>query len=144
MQLEQQVISLDQARRLNELGFKRDSYYRYMYYWYTCPPYWWFENRKDTALEWRYLICESSYVNSICDWTDDFAAYTVSELMDILPDWIDWYRITIVKDLPRYIVSYSMELEWWYIEKHITKSTNLAIALWDMLLYLLENNLLSK
>lgn len=75
-------------------------------------------------------------------WAWSFWAYSVSELMDALPyELYDWeYTLRIFKILDMYSVWYGSR------EKpiHIINNENLAEALSDMLIRLIENNLLPQ
>lgn len=69
MKLEDQVVSLDLAKRLKELGVKQDSYFYYE--WYSDHAY--------------QLNCLCSDVPLNCK---QIAAFTVAELGEMFPDFI--------------------------------------------------------
>lgn len=133
MQLQEQVITKQQSEKLKALWFNSDSLY-----WYT-------KQREDLELKEWYL--------SGCRYFDSMSAYTASELMDILPetiyddedgwdDEIHWkpHDLLVYKDEWKYYIQYAnSDREENYNTIH---NTNLTQALWDMLIYLLENNLL--
>jgi len=127
MQLQDQVISLEQAKKLKELWFSKLCWFHYMKQ---------DDNEFDieTAYDW---IPVAMYWD-----TETYPAYTASELMDILPDTIEhkdyWNcKLNIVKRWAWYDVKYSSDL-WW----HVFSALKLTIALGETLIYLLENNLL--
>ena len=113
MQLQEQCISLQQAKKIKELWFKADSCYARFY--------------NPISKEWEVYRREW-FMTAM--WT---YAYTASELMDMFPPLFWWYSLEVHKGEKEYRVSYK--------RRYITNK-NLAIALWDMLIYLLENNLL--
>lgn len=139
MQLQDQVISLEQARKLQQL-------------WITKP----------SILKWGKLETEKEFIARYPrNWIwEEIPAYTASELMDILPDrinkpyiqrvwWSAWqqynsyYNLEVHKWDGKYLVWYTYT-DWderTQIEEEVG-NTNLAQALWDMLIYLIENNLL--
>lgn len=124
MELKEQVITLEQAKRLHELGFKREYLYRHI------KPAWF-----DAHIE---RVMELWYVKS---WAVEYSypAYTASELMEILPHYIKNGKVLqVTKWRSCYIVTYGGECD----EAYITKDGNLACALWNTLIRLLENNLL--
>lgn len=121
MQLQDQVISLEQAKKLKELWFERDSLFTFSKPWLV---YWVYRN--DEIRHPQHL--------------SDYRAYTASELMDILPEYIDDMFIYVGKVDWYYFVLYNNIVN--KVLCNAIKKTNLAQALWDMLIYLLENNLL--
>lgn len=71
MRLEDQVISLDIAKKLKEIGLKQESYYVWRYY----------QNEIElTTLKAVKIFNKYSH--------DSYPAYTLSELLDILPSTI--------------------------------------------------------
>lgn len=134
MNLEQQLTPLPQARRLDELGFKGESYY-----WHNHSYNTW----EEVAWDWSKPYIPMDFWD-VEDWQirdgESFPAYSVPELMDALPYVIkeDWY-LTIEKTIDGYIVSYVARYgdgECEYIS-----STNLAEALSDMMIRLIEQGL---
>jgi len=137
MELKEQVISLEQAEKLNELWFSKQSIFE----WHTI----W-----DLPFTILYNpLQRSTYPDSVAT---RYTAYTSSELMDILPAYISPFELHIIKLLwweepDEYQVSYIR----WYSEEendcsyksdYQFQNKNLTTALWDMLIYLLENNLM--
>lgn len=134
MKLEQQLTPFPQARRLDELGFKGESHYRYMQF-----SYWEFEDIEDVPFEWKYCISESTYVNSVCDWTDDFAAYSVPELMDALPAWTEVYKIPKTYDGNQYnVVSDDYEDAQWLAPELAEALSKYIICLIEQGLYIVN------
>ncbi len=72
MKLEDQVCSLELAKKLKELGVKQESYWYWHFYSMlsdTNPP------------SWQLVSC-------VTDKKDKYSAFTVAELGEILPKWI--------------------------------------------------------
>lgn len=121
MELQDQVISLQQAKKLKELWFKKKSYLIRFF------------DRDGDECIWTKI--DSQFYSGS---TKKYPAYTISELMDILPRHI---KITSED----YIEWMDKEFRWYNVtldEKSLYIQKNLTHALWDMLIYLLENNLL--
>jgi hypothetical protein len=74
MNLESQVVSLDLAKRLKELGVKQDSTFDWVlgdkpdFYLWLMPPF----NRENLK-----------------GWKEQYSAFTVAELGEMLPIWHD-------------------------------------------------------
>jgi len=150
MKLEDQVCSLDLAKRLKELGVKQESYF----YW------------SEVTGEWKVIAYDAYWgIDGKGRFTGDdllkdllsdeseqiVSAFTVAELLEILPPRIvkgeHPYLLYLRKDnLYMYSVQYLNwgrpddhgvhVLEGWDIEK------GAANSLAKMLIYLIENNLL--
>lgn len=88
MQLEKQVVSLELAKKLKELGFKQES----LFYWHS--------NCGEDFLV-SYKSVKREYPNTF---NHSISAYTVAELGEMLP---------ISSDIPSKI----SENEWHYFEK---------------------------
>ncbi len=69
MKLEQQVVSLELAKRLKELGVKQDSLHEWIYHWRNGKEYHWS----------LYPTDEDDKVN------ERASAFTVAELGEMLP-----------------------------------------------------------
>lgn len=119
MNLIDQVITLEQAKKLVELWFDWDNLF-----WHY----------KDMILDGNALDEWAETYLSV--YKDAIPAYTASELMDILPDKFLDYYLTITKWKELYYISYKKFKEF----HHRVIWNNLVQALWDMLIYLLENN----
>jgi hypothetical protein len=130
MKLEQQVCSLELARKLKELGVKQES----LFYWFTSIK------GQDTLLCFEAkLPTEYSY-----DFEKDCSAYTVAELGEMLP-WLfdridDNWILKISKTFSEWKVSYIGQ---WQNGSTTEFSHNLADAMAKMLIYLLENKLIT-
>ncbi len=139
MKLEDQVISLDLAKRMKELGFVQES----LWYWQEGTHY----------TTYVCNIVSSGISNSNkeawCGNREDYSAYTVAELGEMLPTpLLEKYHFTCSK--------YGSEWECWfekwnnngYCERAVQKdimnqyATTEADARAKMLIYLKENNLL--
>lgn len=126
MELNEICISLDQARKLKKLGFERDS----LYYYWICTLYWdelMKIETKEYFWNWNnYLI---------------YPAYTASEIIELFPEQINFsnicsYILNINKYDDKYYIRYENNDEWFLIS---ISYSNLAQALWDMLIYLVSN-----
>lgn len=75
MKLEDQVVSLELAKKLKELGVQQDSYFMYF------PIY---DHHSGTAevIEWR-LVCEKNEIHG----SEIISAFTVAELGEMLKDY---------------------------------------------------------
>lgn len=140
MKLENQVVSLELAKKLKELGFKQESLF-----YYSSPAYY----PKGHALEYKnktqdLLFQPNSLPSGGC------SAYTSLELGYILPDSIsykendlDW-QLCISKN----VFKEGCEWDVSYLEprKNIDfisyNDKNLSNAMAKMLIYLKENNLI--
>ena len=122
MEIKEQVISPEQARKLWELWFSRDGYFEHIFNYHSVK----YQYTRMSPKEWD-IDTE--------DMKLEIPAYTVSEIMEYLPHniWKDMLRIEKVNtdDWVFYFINY-----WHNIE---IVSENLAQALWDMLIYLIEN-----
>lgn len=125
MNLEQQVVSLELAKKMKELGFEQDSLFAYY-----NNPYHGYVGAKQ--LLWEYKEEGYSQKEFCC------FAYTVAELGEMLP--ASYYSI------------YFKFAKTWYCDKAMdeqpncnydnTKSETEADARAKMLIYLKENNLI--
>jgi hypothetical protein len=115
MQPKNQVTTLEQSKKIDELWFKRESYF-----------------------VWRD-ITNNPLLDVYNEYTPEvhpiYKAYTVSELMEYIKPYHLWNHLIIWKHNKVYTVWY------WYITSEFLKENkNLAQALWDMLIYLIENH----
>lgn len=135
MKLEQQVVSLELAQKMKELGFKQESLYYYSEL--SLKP--------NGATHWQ--LGDFKFYTS----NNHASAYTVAELGEMLPDNIKvdgnsyWYeeRKTHISDGEIYYIVY-------YKFEHPTKGDVIAFngnteadARAKMLIYLVENNLMT-
>ena len=127
MQLSEQVITLEQAKKLKELWFDKHSLWKIEDEYETIYQVW-----RDYKRDWYRANDDTS------DWWEWYNAYTVSELMDILPVEVKGMILQIKKFRDdSYAVWYFAP---WYCSADYKE--NLAQALWDTLIYLIENDLL--
>ena len=118
MKLENQVVSLDLAKRLKEVGVKQES----LFVWYTNP---W---QHKTGLEIRKKAEENLLVGH----ADYCAAFTVAELGEMLPE-DESFRIKHTTG----------ECNIWRDDEVFSGDTE-TDARAKMLIYLLENKLISN
>jgi hypothetical protein len=130
MKLEQQVCSLELAKKLKELGVKQESYF----YWED-----WEDERHiahymvDTGDFEQYERVKSKYPNIV-------SAFTVAELGEMLPNMLfDKFFLSITRIGTTWIIQYSFGLD---IEAHAQADTE-ADARAKCLVYLLENKLIT-
>lgn len=132
LSLEQQMCSLEYAKKLKELGVKQQS----LFYWYS----------KDIDKD-SYGICYTKGVG-LKDARVDYSAFTVAELGELLPMEIQikntkyWYATgKTYKDDKYYLeheVSYGDSFTCFRLERGNTE----ANARSKMLIYLIENNIM--
>lgn len=119
MRLEDQVCSLEIARRLKELGVKQESYF--FYEWYS-----------DRATR---LTCK-------CEWihiqTTKISAFTVAELGEMLPD-----KFTTYRDSCKFRGAWTDKASDLVGKLYVTSDTE-ADARAKMLIYLIENGLIKE
>lgn len=125
MNIEQQVCSLELAKRLKELGVKQES----LFYWFRNIGLRFYPAQKETIKHFNLKYSTS--------------AYTVAELGEMLPVKINEYDLFIKK------FCYDNKVEWsiGYNGNHILCSCNTdteANARAKMLIYLLENKLIEE
>lgn len=131
MQLEQQVVSLDLAKRLKELGVKQESYF------------WWTDD-EDSALG-RMVVMTFRDINS-------YSAFTVAELGEMLGDSQLWKQ-----ESQSFVRTFKANGLWWCelapgsentpaplspAKERCVEETE-ADARAKMLVYLLENKLIT-
>lgn len=137
MKLENQVVSLELAKKLKELGVRQESFFK------------WGNVYIDGQYHWSlYVPPEYNKVPNPSLWVHGISAFTVAELGEMLPDFIteehlytyQQYRNWSDRKKPKHGVSY------WFMgreELHFTDADTEADARAKMLVYLLENNLIS-
>ena len=129
MQLSDQVITLEQAQKLKELWFEIESIFQIYNPNWNIPTPWSIEY----SIWWDYMLSNLE----LSELFEKYPAYTVSELMEYLPSYIWDYCIGVFKDDIQYCCHYVE------VEKNTTlyqsRNDNLSQALWDILIYLIEN-----
>ena len=153
MKLEGMVTTYEQSKRIQELGFTKES----MYYWFPTNSLVWFSKTEPYTLL-TFPLAEEDLALAT-------GSYTAEELAQILPHEIfkdkHKYLLNITRATEAWIVSYSY---WdsdeeesvpmsWIVKKLdgtvvftslVFKRPTLAQAMGDMLIYLLEHGLLPK
>lgn len=123
MKLEQQVCSLELAKKLKELGVKQES----LFYWYSLINSWRIDNKKSNE--------------------SDISAFTVAELGEMLPSQIKYMGYVY-----EFVMTKNWTKKGWYAnyEKLENKVRGMiegvdteADARAKMLIYLLENKLIT-
>lgn len=129
MKLEQQVTSLEISKRLKELGVKQESYFQ------------WYELYGDN--NWTLAPLNKSGNNTV-------SAFTVAELGEMLPDYVATDHLYSLQQTRNWTVVAERKLRYhisyWFLGKEILHSIDddsEANARGKMLIYLLENNLLT-
>jgi hypothetical protein len=118
MIIEQQVCSLELAKRLKELGVKQES----LFYWQFFPGHNFIIHDKDKSNHYE---------------TETYSAFTVAELGEMLPDWNESVK-RAYKDWVCIIRNKNTDINW-----HSFGETE-ANARSKMLIYLLENGLIKN
>lgn len=126
MEIENQVVSIELAKKLKELGVKQDSYFDWGDWGHKNPI--------------EYQIFHGS-IRPGEPITRIASAFTVAELLDIAPASTSILKRTDIetKTKPRYYVE---TFEHYRYDEDCDE--NPANALAKMLIYLLENNLIEK
>ena len=124
MKLEDQVCSLELAKKLKELGVKQESLF-----------YWWFV-RNDMGDD--VFVSDTKPVNG----TEYWSAFTVAELGEMLPVRINGGRRKYrIDGLPVWFCNYAHKSN---NHMHSISADTEADARAAMLVYLLENNLITN
>lgn len=138
MTIEQQVVSLDIAKRLKELGVKQESYFE----WYLYPVN---VHGDAPTLLMKKSEAKRRFTNDHC------SAFTVTELGEMLPCLVEkqkQFDLRIEKsDTGNWLIEYSR----WFADCdddeerliHLEVATTEADARGKMLIYLLENKLIT-
>src|ERR1700691_6411923 len=131
MKLSDQVCSLEQSKRLDELGVKRESLFFYQNNTY---------NDGEECIELMINECRNNYGENVIDNSEcenennqKYPAYTVAELGEMLPPWtssdklknLNWLCITIDKNSE---------------DNYSASSLKEANARAKLLIYLIEND----
>lgn len=137
MKLENQVISLEHAKKLKALGVKQESLW------------WWEEDLECDYVDYRLIYKTKLYYKN----RDIYSAYTVAELGELLPDKIIkdhiWINGKVMEKDRRYFLNSGKRGKEHHIKyipdagrefKHLFSYTE-ASARAKMLIYLLENKL---
>lgn len=121
------VITLDQAKRLVELGFKQDS------------MIFWFEFKRETCLIFKDTeeFLDRDYLTELKGY---YPAYHVGELLEILPNEIDNGEGNYFLTKQGQVRGYRTVTDQWLIQ--IQGSRTEAEAFGQILIYLLENKIL--
>ena len=160
MELMFQVISLDLAKKLNELGVKQES----IFCWERCLMK---EGFVITSSYWHDNWSDECGDGHLLEKQEIYSAFTVSEIMDLLPQYIntcknepfDGFRFDLTRSvimnnegdkiIPTFIINYHCDtykcdkLE--FFPKLLFKNIwdeSLAGALAKTLIYLIENKLM--
>lgn len=114
--LENQVCSLESAKRFKELGVRQES----LFYWHIRPK----------TDDWAVALGRP-YPDAYTNWSPCYAsAYTVAELGNFLS----------VKEIPTLWPMFCFDRNKWFWYKDVVQNTE-AEARAKMLIYLLENKL---
>ena len=128
MKLEHQVVSLELAQKMKELGFKQESHF----YWcgsHSNPDApWEIHNWSVRDKDFRFRNYQSN---------DPVSAYTVAELGEMLPWCIDGEKLESYKDSAGQYNIYCLGTEIYESDR------NEAGTRAKMLIYLVENKLIT-
>jgi hypothetical protein len=136
MKLEDQVCSLELAKKLKELGVCQKSYF----YWEKCPDrYYNFiiscNDHHDT------ITGEFTYCHSLQD-QENYSAFTVSELLNILPAMINAAPFQLLKGLIFGEVNATYCARYYDAGIITEPDRNAANACAKMLIYLIKNEII--
>lgn len=123
MKLEDQVCSIEFAKKLKELGVKQDSYFKY------------------ELRESGYIEIFHSQPTSIAH--KYYSAFTVAELGDMLPDSFNGYELKFSKTTDNYCFYYKKYIQYdGNVILCLTEEKKEADARAKMIIYLIENKLI--
>jgi hypothetical protein len=133
MKLESQVCSLELSKKLRELGVKQES----LFYWTVTMP-------DPTGETWSYDLAyvDTYYIQSPGD--IEASAFTVAELGEMLPQpCISLVMENWLNNPESKYKCYDSTVEnWFMVDRKVYASTE-ADARAKMLIYLIENNLIT-
>lgn len=122
MIIEDQLCTLEQAKKLKELGVKQDSYF----YWFEYA-----DNNRLGAIKGSIISGEKSY-----------SAFTASELGELLPETINEYFLHIINAECLWVITYRHALgSLSELRSTMIADFNMSNALAKMLIHLIENKL---
>lgn len=137
MKLEDQVCSLELAKKLKELGIKQDSLFFHVSWAFT---------KKEIEEKESYHIFSRERCEVNEDLTIKISAFTAAELGEMLPKYIKkanieyYYAQFPSENLDKWIIFYRNFFYSWNGQNQ--EDVNEANARAKMLIYLLENNLM--
>ena len=129
MKLQSQTCLLEQSQKLAELGVTAQSQCVHVLVGRFNP-------RECSVLPIKNICNTDDYIAILCQ------AYTVAELLQALPKSIGDYDLTIHNSSNHWFISY-VNFEFDYRAKHSASNDSLPQLLAVMLIYFLENNLLT-
>lgn len=133
MKLEQQVVSLELAKKLKELGVLQNSYFKWTDWYNGVLNYG--KPSENFRAEWHLVTTPV--------WLDEtvVSAFTVAELGEMLPDSCEFYKTnpkTVASKKGTWAVCVYPEDK----KQHKEYAETLADAIAKMLIYLIENGLM--
>lgn len=131
MNLENQVCSLELAKKLVDLGIEQNS----TFYWFKSYDYWLLHYIDYNHHETDSKIFKEN--NSPC-----YSAFTVSELCKMLPDSLSDDYLVIAKGPDFYNAYYNHTIHGLSYYGFFCKNENFADCLAGLFIYLLENKLM--
>lgn len=134
MKLEQQVVSLEVAQRLKELGVKQES----LFHWTRS------HTRKSGELkaDSKYYLAFNKNKKHFSDY--EFSAFTVAELGEMLPDYCQTVTMEESSRTQGKYKCYDSTVENWTMRDIKFYADTEADARGKMLIYLLENKLITQ
>ena len=137
MNLENQVCSLDLAKRLKKLGVKQES----LFYWIYSPYI-------TEDFTWVLMYRNENQINKFVNNVEFISAFTVAELEELLPFYIQTqvtgsssydgkYYLKIEKGVEDWLIGYVMDHKLPPLIALMRK--NLTTAFAEMLIWLIEN-----
>jgi len=142
MNLEDQVVSLELAKKLKELGVIQPSIFGWIYHEHSETQAWACKHKELNAC-WYVIRGTNDHKPMLWSQDKEIAAFTVAELGEMLPQSIIYEEYELIlgmaKGINDWITIYYEEEESAPID---CRDTTLANSMAKMLIYLIENGLL--
>lgn len=131
MKLQDQVIRIEQAKGLQELGVTADSYFLY------------YEYKRNGATH-----CEFNYAPALTEVTNEYPAFTASDLSGLLPNHIAGDELGSL--IIQHNITTKKHKQWychyWGLTKNVVEHVygfSMVDCMANMLIHLLENKLIT-
>ncbi len=145
MNLSDQVISLELAKKLKELGVNKASIFGWIYHEHSEGQAWACKHPEPNAA-WYIITGSNNHKPVLWDEDNEAAAFTVAELCELLPAFINEgnYRLAIYKFTNTYSIDYCHVDTGYTLYFSDIADKTLANALAKMLIFLIENGILKN
>jgi hypothetical protein len=141
MNMNEQVISLELAKKLKELNIEQDSYF----FWCKTAPIL-TSSGTDKAPEWKELHLFDEWTRKKIDYYESYSAFSCSELGVMLPKYIKkndfeyYYSQVPSKHCNEWVIFYGNSFT--FLENCEVEDVSEAECKAKMLVYLIENGLM--